>query len=262
MRFKPTLQPAENELKPNQLRIANGPNRGVIWSVAAGGDGYGNGEFEKSRMHAIARLVRTGDCFWDIGAHWGYVTAMASRLVGASGSVYAFEPSTSNRAFIELHANWNMLANVNIQPFALSDFDGTAMLGFENDIPLRSFCLRLGIGDELVTVRSVASLLEKEHLQPPTCIKIDAEFSELAILNGMGKHTFNPDLALIIGVHTPALYAQCYQLLRSRDMEVIVPQYVYTFDRRAWRDVEVVALGRNRVVSDADRVIYRSIEPI
>lgn len=41
----------------------------------------------------MRRLLRPGDVVLDIGANMGYMSIMASRFVGASGHVHAFEPS-------------------------------------------------------------------------------------------------------------------------------------------------------------------------
>jgi hypothetical protein len=89
------------------VRVRSGINRGRKWSLAAQGRGYGSGAFGRDRLDALAAVTRPGDCFWDVGAHKGFVTLVASRLVGASGHVVAIEPAAVNLGFLRRHVAWN-----------------------------------------------------------------------------------------------------------------------------------------------------------
>jgi FkbM family methyltransferase len=51
------------------------------------------GSFERQESKAVRERVRAGMTFVDVGANVGYYTALAARLVGPSGFVFAFEPS-------------------------------------------------------------------------------------------------------------------------------------------------------------------------
>ena len=52
-----------------------------------------SGVWEPHITEAFRTCLAAGDVCVDIGAHVGYYTLLASRLVGPSGRVYAFEPS-------------------------------------------------------------------------------------------------------------------------------------------------------------------------
>jgi FkbM family methyltransferase len=51
------------------------------------------GLYERAEVRVFRKLLAPGDVFVDVGANLGYYTAIASRLVGPSGRVLAFEPS-------------------------------------------------------------------------------------------------------------------------------------------------------------------------
>ncbi len=111
-------------LRDVRIPILSGVNRGRWWSLISSGSGYGTGRRASDQMQLLTDLLRAGDVMWDIGAHHGYVTLSASRKVGATGSVQAFEPSNMNRGVLKRHVSWNKLPNVFVHPYALSNFDG------------------------------------------------------------------------------------------------------------------------------------------
>ncbi len=77
--------------------------------------------WEPEATRLLASHVRPGMTVLDVGANFGYYTALFSRWVGASGRVFAFEPVAEYRARLERHVLVNGLANVTILPFGLSD---------------------------------------------------------------------------------------------------------------------------------------------
>lgn len=60
--------------------IQSGVNRGMKWSIASWGRGYGRGDFESTRVRLIQGLAHPGETVWDVGAHKGFVTFAASTL--------------------------------------------------------------------------------------------------------------------------------------------------------------------------------------
>jgi hypothetical protein len=51
------------------------------------------GYYEGYLTGAILRMIGRGVSFIDVGAHFGYFSLLASRLVGEEGRVHAFEPT-------------------------------------------------------------------------------------------------------------------------------------------------------------------------
>ena len=74
----------------------------------------------------VDELVPEGGLVVDAGADWGLFTARMSQLVGADGTVHAFEPNPVSRTF--LHEVAGVEANVVVHEAALSDRSGSALL--------------------------------------------------------------------------------------------------------------------------------------
>lgn len=89
---------------------------------------YFSGMPDYREMTFMKRYLRPGDTFVDVGANVGVYTLLASALVGAAGTVHAFEPSLTTARRLRENIELNQLANVRVQQFALSDQEGTAQL--------------------------------------------------------------------------------------------------------------------------------------
>lgn len=196
------------------VRIRSGINRGRKWSVVALGRGYGSGSFGRERLDALAAVVREGDSFWDVGAHKGFVTLAASRMVGPSGQVVAVEPSQVNLRFLRRHVEWNGPGNVTVVPVALGDAPGEVAFGGRGS----SIAFHMGVGPERVRVSTVEELVERGS-RPPTVLKIDVEGAEAAVLRGMGP-LLGGDQALLISTHGRELYDECRRTLEERAFRV------------------------------------------
>ena len=67
--------------------------------LPAGTDIYLTGGKSHDSEIRLARLMirqlQPGDTFWDIGAHYGFFSLLATRLVGEAGKVVSFEAAPS-----------------------------------------------------------------------------------------------------------------------------------------------------------------------
>jgi FkbM family methyltransferase len=86
------------------------------------------GIWEGAETAWFLRTVKPGDSIVDAGANVGYYTIIGSRLVGAKGKVYAFEPDPANFALLEKNVRLNALTNVVLERKALSNQKGTVKL--------------------------------------------------------------------------------------------------------------------------------------
>jgi FkbM family methyltransferase len=94
----------------------------ITWAIL----NYGNWEPDETAL--FLRTVQPGDIVVDAGAHVGYYTVIASRLVGPEGKVYAFEPDPANFELLRKNVQVNGLTNVVLEQKALSDRKGTIKL--------------------------------------------------------------------------------------------------------------------------------------
>lgn len=102
-------------------RIQRGPLRGARL-VTSWHDYPGAilGTTEAALLPWFARHVRSGETWLDIGAHYGYTSMALSRLVGATGRVFAFEPVAATAACIARTRELNHLSQLTIVPVGLS----------------------------------------------------------------------------------------------------------------------------------------------
>jgi len=147
---------------------------------------------------------------YDIGANVGFFTLLSSHLVGKSGKVYAFEPFTENLQYLSKHLEINCCDNVEILSFGLSDHSGQAKL----DSSQGGFMARICDQGKLpVQVYALDQLIEKGVLAPADFVKIDAEGSEFAVLEG-GKNFFRRKKPImLLTTHSPELHSKCCSLL-------------------------------------------------
>src|SRR5579871_5925640 len=145
--------------------------------------------FETAEAAFVARFLQPGMTVLDVGAHHGLYTLLASRRVGSSGRVIAFEPSPRERRRLAQHLRINRSGNVDVQPCALGDHAGSADLFLVEGIHDWCNSLRLpNIEEETsrvpVEVRRLDDVLETLGRPRVDFIKLDVEGAELGVLRG------------------------------------------------------------------------------
>lgn len=117
--------------------------------------------------------------FYDVGAHAGFYTMLFSRLTGADGRVYAFEPLPSNVAALLEHLRLNSISNAWVISVAASDRTGTAGFTFDRVATMNALTPDRDPRFRVATLR-----LDDADMPPADLIKIDVEGAELAVLQG------------------------------------------------------------------------------
>jgi FkbM family methyltransferase len=150
------------------------------------------GGFELAERAFVSRFLRPGMTVLDIGAHHGLYTLLASKAVGPSGQVIAFEPSPRERKALSLNARLNRCKNVLIQELALGNEEGETGLHVVDHLETGCNSLRrpaLPGSTSLVSVRvmSLDQWLAAHDLHSVDFIKLDVEGGELSVLQGAQK---------------------------------------------------------------------------
>lgn len=160
---------------PHDLRVSCYPD-----STAASHLVYTHGCYDYHETRFIEHYLRPGDSFIDAGANIGTYTLLAARLVGPTGSVDSFEPD--QRAYKRLADNitQNVLANVRVHRFAVSDISGMIVFIPGNDQTGRVARSRASTGVELPACRLDDLVGQRRYAMA----KMDIEGSELAALKG------------------------------------------------------------------------------
>jgi FkbM family methyltransferase len=168
--------------------------------------------YEPRVTSVLQRLLKPGDTFVDVGAHFGYFSLLASQLVGATGHVVAIEamPSTYLRLADNIAKNAPFDNVIAVESAA---FDEQAMLQFTDYGPIASslngaFEIRghvQGIRSKPETVQVSADLcdaiLQRLDRSRPNLVKIDAESAEIHVLRGLRQtlSTARPRVIVEVG---------------------------------------------------------------
>lgn len=156
-----------------------------------------SGEWEPHVTAAFRARLRAGDVCLDVGAHIGYYTLLASRLVGTRGHVYAFEPSPGVYSALRANLALNDAANVTAHNVAAGEAEGTAVLreapggnsGNSSVSPCFLESPHAAPAEEYtgveVQVRTVESLVPPDEVGRVRMIKVDVEGYEIEALRGL-----------------------------------------------------------------------------
>ena len=159
-------------------------------------------ESELRLARLLIRELRPGDTFVDVGAHYGYFSLLAARLVGDGGHVFAFEAAPSTHAVLADNARARQTIEVvhaaasdrpgrltfnefptyysEYNTFDVSQFEGQAW--FAANPPRR-------LEVDAVTLDGVLAKSETRDSKAPTAapasvIKIDVEGAEALVVRG------------------------------------------------------------------------------
>lgn len=194
------------------MPILRGPLRGWRWVVGAGNHAYWLGVHEYAKQRVFERWLTPGCVFFDIGAHAGYYSLLAARLVRPGGQVVAFEPLPRNFAYLRKHLRLNGANTVTTIDAAVTESAGEATFqqGVEGSMG------RVTAGGDL-HVRTVAldGLVARGTIPPPDVIKLDAEGSEYRALSGARQTLAAHKPVLFLATHGAEVHARCLELLRE-----------------------------------------------
>lgn len=146
---------------------------------------YYRGVYEPETTEYMRQNIKAGDVVVDVGANVGYFTLIMARLVGPKGVVYAFEPSDELRKILRRNVVSNGYKDrVNIIPFAVTDFIGTAKFFVNRGHGQSSLQPRKGTIDivevQTTTLDTILACLAGVRL-----VKIDVEGSEIDVIRGL-----------------------------------------------------------------------------
>lgn len=185
---------------------------------------YWTGAYERHVQDLLTGMLEPGMRFWDVGAHIGFFTLIAARLVADSGSVTAIEPMPDTRIRLNRAIALNGLTNVTVCDFAIADSADVRTLypprapGGHPDGQQRSSMWTLaedrgedaGVSVECRRLDDVATTAA-----PPDVVKIDAEGAEVDVLKGGADLLETRHPALIVEMHDEQKLERARSLLRS-----------------------------------------------
>ncbi len=159
--------------------------------------------YEAETVAALLGALKEGDTFFDVGAHCGFFSVIASALVGPSGCVTSFEANYRNLQ--HFNANCGPLGNVRLVHAAVTDQPGAVEFHINEDNDGGSALWDVGkhgwntkSREQHKTTKVQGVILDHYADQCPAAIKIDTEGAELAVLRGGFNTLSQPQLKLVI----------------------------------------------------------------
>jgi FkbM family methyltransferase len=206
----------KNLLSGVLVRIKAGPLAGKKWILTTGRK-FITGQFEPYKTEAFLNNFRRGDVFFDIGAHFGYFSAIAAGINSGSGQIFAFEPRPMNIKFFKRHISANNFKNVKLfeaavgetvseVKFETSHGSATGRVSEKGDLVVKQLCI-----DKMV----------KEGILPcPTFIKIDVEGGEIEVLKGTKNVISSCRPRMIIATHGPEYHEYVVNFLNQNNYSI------------------------------------------
>lgn len=155
---------------------------------------YVFGEYEPFETALVARLLKPGFTFVDIGANTGYYTLVAALGIGERGKVVAFEPSPFNVAILQRNVGLNNLRNVTVEDKALSSGEDDVEL-YLSSINAGDHRIYDGHDDDFYNAGRARSRIRvpsvtldgylSGRIGGVDVIKMDVQGAELDVLKGM-----------------------------------------------------------------------------
>ncbi len=162
------------------------------------------GAWEPDISHWIARRLRPGDLFIDVGSNIGYYTLLASKRVGSSGAVVAIEASPGIYTKLTRSIAANGCQNVRAVNVAVSDNPGKVMIYAgppENSGATSTLAdWRAGTPEAEVLALPLDQILTPSEMQRVRLIKIDVEGAEAPILRQIAGtiHAYPPQVEVLV----------------------------------------------------------------
>lgn len=194
------------------MRVWQGKLQGKKWIAGSFNHGCWLGSYEFEKQNLVAKMVKPGAVFLDVGAHVGFYTLLASMLVEKTGRVIAFEPFPRNITYLEKHLRLNGVQNVTLFKAAVSDHPGTTTF---QEGPSSAMGQISDEGNLVVELVSLDDLYLKGIIPLPDFLKIDVEGAELSVLNGARRILAEASPTIFLATHGAEVHANCLSLLQK-----------------------------------------------
>jgi FkbM family methyltransferase len=169
-------------------------------------------EYYEPELAYLEKILSPGKLFVDVGANFGVYTLVASKLVGETGQVLAFEPTARSFAVLQRNIELNHCPNVRGFQAALAETRSRAWLNYGWD-PVGNWLekdSKCGNQGEQVQTEALDQLLDENGINRVDAIKVDVEGAEELVLRGAMRclttqrpiviFEFNPGCAARIGL--------------------------------------------------------------
>ena len=202
-----------------QTRIKLGPLKGYCFIDDSYPSPYSLGIYELHVQYAILNTLTNGDVFYDVGAHFGFLSLLAAKIVGPEGHVYAFEPLPENAERVLQLMAANNISNYTLIPEAVSEKRGTVELFVGEDSYTPSLMQKCQGRSITVNTMTLDEFAQKNRR--PNLIKVDVEGVEPLVLKGAMQLISGNDAPIwIIELHSESNDHAVTNLLMSHGYKI------------------------------------------
>lgn len=151
---------------------------------------YMKGYYEPDTVHIMQSMLSPGMVMFDIGAHFGQYTLVASSKVGPTGSVHAFEPGPTQLKYLKYNIDLNKRENVVVNSVALGSQEGTIAFTMGPAANLGGSHISLE-GEESISVpvTTLDKYCTEHNVNRIDVLKVDVEGAEKSVFEG-GRQLF------------------------------------------------------------------------
>jgi FkbM family methyltransferase len=232
------------------VRIPRGLGKGLwLWIDPRFEERLLNGDYEPQVQEVLAGSLKPGDCCFDVGAHIGFFSLLAARLVGESGKVVAFEPDPINAAVLRANAINNGMPQIHLVEAAVwsssgpVQFAGVEAASSRVDGRVEQVANH---GRSQITVEGIRldDYYSRHELPPPVLLKVDVEGAETEVVYG-ATHLFR-DIrpTLLCEVHSDENQAKLEKWFEEKNYSIRwipgharLPVYLLAASRRPLGDL-------------------------
>lgn len=212
------------------------------------------GKKHNDGFEACIESCRGKQCVFDIGAHIGLVSLPMSQQIDDSGRVYAFEPATVNRNYLNYHLKRNRIQNVDVVPVLVGAENKNQVDFYELDddtgmnsvVPIQKTGNFQAVQKNQVTLDTFC----EAHQLKPEVIKIDVEGYEIDVLKGAQNILQRYPIELYLSVHPAHLKKLGYELT---DLTNLIDFLGYTVTELDGTPVKEFQLKEYRVQQKASQ---------
>lgn len=230
------------------------------------------GEFEKSIRMLFSNMIKEGNTVLDIGANIGVHSVFFSKLVGATGKVYSFEPVEYNLKRLNMNIRLNGVNNVTIVNKGVGDTNTIKTMNVYKEsspnLAVNSFLdydyIQESIQDGLVEKKefeiiTIDSFIEEHGIESVDFVKMDIEGFEYYALLGAKKLIREKTPPIILEYYSERIrqnglsdndfkeilfdYYDCYEIVRDAIHEKVTSLVAFNFDREI-KEADIVCLPK------------------
>lgn len=165
-------------------------------------------DYEKNEIDFLYNFLKNGDTFIDIGGNIGLFSLNASKLVGNSGKVYAFEAFSENFRQFNNNVKINDFKNIVLEHLAISNQQKTIEILYNEahqNVGMASSYLQNFTSKEEIKAISLDEYVREKKISKIDLIKIDIEGGEFDAIKGMKNVLENYNPKIILEVNTLTL---------------------------------------------------------